>query len=189
MTHVSDPLPGGFQEREKGNQRYACDLNWEAIFVQKRAAIFISSLDSVAVGKPLEGVVGWDLCCVLTLQLCQQILGHDGWIKVGWMKYRKGSWCCFKLCPWFIFLVYSTQNQAPRDCNRWQNLNLTVGEGISYMMSITFALINYFNFSSLNCLLQYTLWKVLSVPLKCPLLLQSYRKKSTKCPDSPFALM
>lgn len=45
---------------------------------RKRAAIFISSLDSVAVGKSLEGVVGWDFCCVLTLQLCQQVLGHDG---------------------------------------------------------------------------------------------------------------
>lgn len=105
-----DPLPGRFQEREKGNQRYVFHLNWEAIFVQKRAAMFTSCLDSVAVGKSLEGVVGWDFCCVLTLQLCQQVLGHDGWIKVGWIKYRKGSWCCFKLCPWFIF---STQNQAP----------------------------------------------------------------------------
>lgn len=57
------------------------------------------------------------------------------------------------------------------------------------MMRITFGLINYFNFSSLNCLLQYALFKVLSIPLKYLLLLQSYRKNSTKCPDSPFALM
>lgn len=57
------------------------------------------------------------------------------------------------------------------------------------MMRITFGLINYFNFSILNCLLQYALLKVLSVPLKCLLLLESYRKNSTKCPDSPFALM
>lgn len=34
------------------------------------------------------------------------------------------------------------------------------------MMRITFELINYFNFISLNCVLQYTLLKVLSVPLK-----------------------
>lgn len=56
-------------------------------------------------------------------------------------------------------------------------------------MRITFGLINYFNFNSLNCLLQYTLFKDLSVPLKHLLLLQSYRENSTKCPDSPFALM
>lgn len=56
-------------------------------------------------------------------------------------------------------------------------------------MRVTFGLINYFNFRSLNCLLQYALLKISSVPLKCLLLLQSYRKDSTKCPDSPSALM
>lgn len=58
-------------------------------------------------------------------------------------------------------------------------------------MRITFQLINYLiiKSSSLNCLLQYIPFKVLPAPLKYLPLLQNYRKNSTKCPDSPFALM
>lgn len=84
--------------------------------------------------------------------------------------------------------LFNTESSSGNH-NRLQTLSFTVCEGISYMMRITFGLINYFNFSSLNCLLQYILLKVLSVPLKCPLLLQSHRKNGTKCPDSPFTLM
>lgn len=107
-------------------------------------------------GEVTGGCHGMDFC-VLTLQLCQQLLEHYSWIKLGRIKYRKSSWCCFKLCPWFIFPVCSTQNQALGTTNRLQTLSFTVYKGISYMMRITFGLINYFNFSSLNCVLQYIL--------------------------------
>lgn len=55
-------------------------------------------------GKSLEGVVGCDFCCVLTLSLYQPVLGNAGWKNWG----EKG----FLLLPQSLLVVYLRQNQA-----------------------------------------------------------------------------
>lgn len=134
-------------------------------------------------------------CCEMGLLLCPDTSTLSASFGAWWLnksrmnKIQEGFLMLLQALPMVYFSGLFNTESSSRDRNRLQTLSFTVCEGISYTIRITFGLINYFNFSSLNCVLQCTLLKVLSVPLKCPLLLQSYRKNSTKCPDSPFALM